>query len=140
MVQLQIHQRFSSPAPVFLAQILFVFLASPSINISLLSHVTKIVQSCKYHIRGLRHIRELISKDMANTLSCSIVGCRLDYCNALLYGMSQKNLNSLQRIQKSLARVVCNAPYRCSAQPLLKSLHWLPIIERVEYKLAPTPL
>jgi ribonuclease P/MRP protein subunit RPP40 len=56
------------------------------------SHVTKIVQSCNYHIRGLRHIRQLISKDMANTLSCSIVGCRLDYCNALLYGMSQKKL------------------------------------------------
>jgi hypothetical protein len=72
------------------------------------SHVTKIVQSCNYHTRGLRHIRQLISKDMANTLSCSIVGCRLDYCNALLYGMSQKNFNSLQRIQNSLARVVCN--------------------------------
>ena len=35
IVQLQIHQRFSSPALVSLDQILFVFLASPSINISL---------------------------------------------------------------------------------------------------------
>ena len=73
---------------------------------------------------------------MANTLSCSIVSSRLDYCNALLYGMTQKNFNSLQRIQNSLAKVVCNAPYRSPPQPLLKSLHWLPVIEHVEYKLA----
>jgi hypothetical protein len=100
------------------------------------SHVSKVVQSCNYHIRGLRYVRQLIDKDMANTLSCSIVSSRLDYCNALLYGMTQKNFNSLQRVQNSLARVVCNAPYRSPPQPLLKSLHWLPVIERVEYKLA----
>ena len=73
---------------------------------------------------------------MANTLSCSIIGCRLDYCNALLYGITRKNFDVLQRVQNSLARVVCNAPYRSPSQPLLKSLHWLPVIERVEYKLA----
>jgi len=28
------------------------------------------------------------------------------------------------------------ASYRSPSQPLLKSLHWLPVIERVEYKLA----
>jgi hypothetical protein len=103
------------------------------------SHVSKIVQLCNYHIQGLHHIHQLISKDMANTLSCSIVGCQLDYCNALLYRMSPKEtsiFNSLQRIQNSLARIVCNALYRCLAQPFLKSLHWLPIIKHVAYKLA----
>jgi hypothetical protein len=100
------------------------------------NHVANIVQSCNYHIRGLRHIRQLIDKNMANTLACSIVGCRLDYCNALLYGMTQRNFSDLQRIQNSLARLVCKAPYRSSSQPLLKSLHWLPVTERVAYKLA----
>ena len=42
----------------------------------------------------------------------------------------------LQRVQNSLARVVCNAPYRSSSVPLLKSLHWLPIEQRIEYKIA----
>ena len=102
------------------------------------NHVANIVQACNYHIRGLRHIRQLIDKDMglANTLTCSIVDCRLDYCNALLYGMTQRNFDGLQRVQNSLARLVCKAPYRCSSQPLLKSLHWLPVTERVMYKIA----
>jgi hypothetical protein len=50
--------------------------------------------------------------------------------------MTQKTFKRLQRMQNALARVVCNAPYRCSSLPLLKSLHWLPVEERVEYKIA----
>jgi hypothetical protein len=46
-----------------------------------------------------------------------------------LYGMTLRNFSRLQRIQNSLARLVCKAPYRCSPQPLLKSLHWLPVTE-----------
>ena len=101
--------------------------------------MSKIVQPCNYHIRGLRHIRHPINNDMAYTLSCSIVGFRHDYCNALLYGMTHKNFNSLQRVQNFLVRLVCDAPYRCPSQPLFKSLHWLPVIELVAmmYKVQP---
>ena len=100
------------------------------------NHITNIVQSCNYHIRSLRHIRRLIDQDTANTLACSIVASRLDYCNAVLYGVTDRNYKRLQRVQNSLARVVCNAPYRSPSRPLLKSLHWLPIEQRIEYKIA----
>ena len=33
---------------------------------------------------------------------------KLDYCNSLYSGISQANLNKLQRIQNSLARVITN--------------------------------
>ena len=99
-------------------------------------HVTNVVQSCNYHIRSLRHIRKLIDKDTAATLACSIVSSRLDYCNALLYGITSKNMNRLQRVQNSLARVVCNAPYRSSSLPLRKALHWLPVEQRVQHQIA----
>jgi Reverse transcriptase (RNA-dependent DNA polymerase) len=56
-------------------------------------HVSNVVQSCNYHVRSLRHIRKLIDKDTAATLVCSIVSSRLDYCSALLYGITSKNLN-----------------------------------------------
>ena len=99
-------------------------------------HVTNVVQSCNYHILSLRHIRKLIDKDTAATLACSIVSSRLDYCNALLYGITNKNMNRLQRVQNSLARVVCNAPYRSSSLPLRRALHWLPVEQRVQHKIA----
>ena len=41
-----------------------------------------------------------------------LVGTRLDYCNALLYGTTEKSLKKLQIVQNKLARVVCNVIIR----------------------------
>ena len=43
---------------------------------------------------------------MAGSMGSSLVSSRLDYVNSILYGTSLKNINRLQRIQYSLARVV----------------------------------
>ena len=45
-------------------------------------------------------------------------------------------MNRLQRVQNSLARVMCNAPYRSSSLPFRKALHWLPAGQRVQHKIA----
>src|SRR5664279_5008206 len=44
-------------------------------------------------------------------------------------------MKRLERVQHSLARVVCNAPYRSPSTPLLKSLHWLPVKQMIRYKV-----
>ena len=100
------------------------------------SHISLICQACNYHLKALRHIRSMLSVSVANQLACSIVASRLDYCNSLLYGVSNHNLLKLQRIQNNLARIVCNAPARASPSPLLQKLHWLPIEQRIKYKLS----
>jgi len=41
----------------------------------------------------------------------------------------------LQRVQNSVARVVTQAPRRSSATDLRRQLHWLPIRQRVSFKL-----
>ena len=43
---------------------------------------------------------------MANLVSKPIASTRLDFCNALLAGISEKNLYKLQLVQNKLARVV----------------------------------
>jgi len=60
----------------------------------------------------------------------------LDYANALLHGTSANNLNSLQVAHNSMARVVCQAPHSVSATELRQQLHWLPVHQRIAYKLA----
>ena len=77
-------------------------------SLSFDDHVNAVVQACNYHIRSLRYIRHSVTRDIMNTLACSIAGSRIDYCNALLYGVSGKNINRLQRLQNGLARVVCD--------------------------------
>ena len=100
------------------------------------AHVNAVCRACNYHIWALRHIRRLLPDDVAKMLACSIVATRLDYCNSLLYGSSKGNLAKLQRVQNSLARVVSQVPKLTHAAPLLKSLHWLPISQRITFKMA----
>lgn len=101
------------------------------------SHVNDIVRGCNYHLQALRHLRRLLTRDTANMITCSIVGSRIDYCNALLYGMSKRNFDKLQRVQNNMARVVCDVGRRdAHSDALLRSLHWLPIRRRVDFKVA----
>jgi hypothetical protein len=99
-------------------------------------HVSSVVRSCNYHIRALRHIRSVITSEVATTVACSLVSSRLDYCNSLLHGTTAKNLKRLQTVQNDLARTVQNVGRRTSANNSLKTLHWLPIRERIDYKIA----
>ena len=50
--------------------------------------------------------------------------------------ITAKNITRLQRVQNSLARVVCCAPYRSPSRSMLQSLHWLPIEYRIQHKIA----
>ena len=68
-----------------------------------------ICRSCNYQIRAFRQIRQDLYSDLAKTVSCCIVGSRLDYCNSLLYGISAKKVQKLQRVQNNLARITLMA-------------------------------
>jgi len=99
-------------------------------------HAMAVARSCIYHSQAIRHIRHLLSTELAVTPACSLILSRLDYCNSVLYGAPASNIQVLQRVQNNAARIVLQAPRRSHAQPLLRELHWLPIQYRIEYKVA----
>ena len=72
-------------------------------------------------------------------LEYSRVGCFV-YCTRRISSIKLKNLpkteiNRLQHTQNSLARTVANTPKYSHITPVLKSLHWLKIEQRMQYKL-----
>jgi len=69
-------------------------------------------------------------------MACSVIGSRIDYCNSVLIGISEQNLDRLQRVQNKAARIVCNASRYATISALLHSLHWLPVRRRIEFKRA----
>ena len=105
------------------------------IGLTFNSHISSVSKSCYYHIRSLRHIRKSLTDDMAKSIAVALVSSRLDYANSLLYGVSKTNIDKLQRIQNSLARLVTQNSFSSSADALY-NLHWLPITRRIEFKMA----
>ena len=102
-------------------------------DMSFPDQINSVSKSCHFHIRDIRRIRHLLPLSTATTLANSLVSSKLDYCNSLHSGISQTNLNKLQRIQNSLARVIKNTSKYQHITPTLKKLHWLPIKQRIDY-------
>jgi len=54
----------------------------------------------------------------------------------MLYGMSDGLWRKVQSIQSAAARLVTGARRYDHITPVLRQLHWLPVRQRVEYKVA----
>jgi len=68
-------------------------------------------------------------------MATAIIGARIDYCDSLLYGTTERNLNCLQKVQNVTARIVHQASFQTSNTTLRQELHWLLIRQRITYKL-----
>ena len=104
-------------------------------NFNFRNHISQVCRSCYYHIRDLRRIRKHLSLDDAKCLATALVTTRLDYCNSLLRGIADKDLLKLQRVQNCLARIVTKSGRFAPSLPLRRSLHWLPVSFRIEFKI-----
>ena len=93
-------------------------------------------RSCNCHARAIRHVRHLLTLDLAQTLACSVILSRIDYCHSVLYGAPSSTTQKYQWVQRNAARIVLQAPRRSDVNSLLQKLHWLPVEQRINYKLA----
>jgi len=80
-------------------------------------------------------MRKLLGPDVAAKLVTSLVFSRLDYCNAVLAGLPRSTIAPLQRVQNAAARRMARLGPRDHVTPTLKDRHWLPIEQRIVFKL-----
>ena len=69
-------------------------------------HASAITKSCFHQIRNIGRIRSYITVDTCKTLVCSLVTSRMDYGNALMYGVNASIVSKLQHVQNTAARLV----------------------------------
>jgi len=69
----------------------------------------------------------------------TFVSSRLDYCNSLLYGISDSLLAKLQTVQNAAACVMIGTRKFDHITPVLDQLHCLPVRQRITFKLAMIP-
>ena len=99
-----------------------------------------ITRSCFYQLRQLRSIWRSLFTDAAKTLVHSLISIRVDYCNSILYGATNIVGRRLQSVLNAAARLISNKRKFDHITPVLRDqLHWLPIRQRIEFKIAVYP-
>ena len=104
-------------------------------NLSLSDHISSIIKSCLFHVRDLRRLRPILDQTTARNIATALIHSKLDYCNSLFLNLPANQLDRLQLVLNSAARAVTNTPKFHHITPILKSLHWLKISERIHYKI-----
>jgi hypothetical protein len=72
-------------------------------TLSMEQHASAITKSC-FH-RNIEKIRSYITVDACKTLVCSLVASRVDYGNALMYGVNASIVSKHLRLQRLAAFV-----------------------------------
>ena len=99
------------------------------------SHVDSTVSYCYKLISDVARIRYLLSYEDAVSLMHAIVSSRLDYCNSLLYGINKSVVQKFQRVQNAAARLISKRKKHESVSDVLIDLHWLPVEQRIIFKV-----
>jgi len=105
-------------------------------TLSMSDHISSVSKSCLLSTRDLRRIRNTLDFSTARTIATSLIHSKLDYCNSLFLNLPQSQLGRLQLILNSSALDVSKTPKFAHISPVLKSLHWLKIVQRIQYKVA----
>ena len=104
-------------------------------NFNLKEHIAGVCKSAFFHLHNISLVRKYLTPDAASVAVHAFVTSRLDYANALLYGLPKCDISRLQRIQNAAARLVTGTRKREHITPILKQLHWLPVSFRVVFKI-----
>ena len=102
---------------------------------TLQKHVSELCRSAWFQLRQIGKIRPYLDKTSTERLIHAFITSKLDVNNSLLYGIPDFLLQRLQRIQNSAARMLTKHPKQDHVSPILKQLHWLPVSQRIIFKV-----
>ena len=99
------------------------------------NHVSQVCKSLHYQLKILSRIRKYLSVGTTKKVVQATFTSRLDYMNVLLTNAPLYQLSRLQRLQNSAARLIARVPRSEHITSILKSLHWLPVHQRINFKI-----
>ena len=94
---------------------------------SMAVHVRRVCQVAYCHIRNIAKIRKCLTTAACKTIAHALVMSRVDYGNALLFGLPEMQLHKMQMIQNSAARLVTGTHGGDHITPVLFKLHFCEI-------------
>ena len=90
-------------------------------HLTMTSHVNNIFRHASLALRNIGRVRKYITQSSTERLV--FITSKLDCCNSLLYGLPSTEVQRLQRIQNTAARLVVKAKRTDHTSPILQRLH-----------------
>ena len=98
-------------------------------------HVSAVCSAASLHSKNIGKIRYLLIQSITEKLVHAFITACLDYCNSIQYGLPNRIILRLQRIQSTAALLVAPTNRDDHITLMRKSLHWLPLQERIILKV-----
>ena len=103
-------------------------------HLNLESHINSVCRSAYFHLRNIS-IRIMLTDNACSQLIHALVTVRIDYCNSLLYGLPDCSFKLTMKNIEHCARILCKIPKFDHITKTLLDLHWLPIPQRILFKI-----
>jgi hypothetical protein len=105
-------------------------------TLSMTPQVKDVGRKAIFQLRRIGKVRKYLTKAAAKSLVQALVLSNFDYAiNALLFGLQNELLERLEKIQRLAARLVVAAKKNDRITSHMKALHWLPLRQRIVFKL-----
>ena len=98
-------------------------------------HINMVISQSYRSISNIGQIRRFLEIADIRTIVQALIVSKIDNCNSLLYGVSEYEISRLQKLQNSCARLIFGKKKYESVSELLSKLHWLPIKQRIYFKI-----
>lgn len=138
-----IARRFDLQQPLQIGDESILPAATPVRNLGVLmdsrasmdAYITQVCRTCYMQVHNLNKIKRFLDFKTLETLIHAFITTKLDYCNALCLGLPATQIQRLQRVQNVAARILTATAKYEHITPILYQLHWLPVQERVKFKV-----
>ena len=97
--------------------------------------IAKMCRSINFNLYSVGKIRIYLDRPTAEKMINMTVTSRLDYCDSLLYGAKQYQIDRLQCCHNNAARDISKRPKFDHISPVLREQHWFPEEHRISYQI-----
>ncbi|XP_061489769.1 uncharacterized protein LOC133387924 [Rhineura floridana] len=103
-------------------------------QLSMEAQISAVSWAAWYQLHLIQKLRPYLPVHLLPQVVHAPVSSRLDYCNALYVGLPLKTVRK-QLVQNASARLLKNSRRWDHITPVLKDLHWLPVVYRAQFKV-----
>jgi hypothetical protein len=104
-------------------------------SMSLNARLTAVCNRGYRQLHVIAKMKKFMDRDSLERIIHAFITSRIDYCNAILHGVRQDDMQKIQRLQNAAARLFTGTKRREHITPVLEQLHWLPVVCRVKFKI-----